>query len=128
MGRSVNLAFGPMEGKPLDTRVSPAVSVADREAEWLGLVGRAAGKAGLSHKALAADLGGLDSAQLSRQLSGAPNHHLSFRRMVGLPPEFWVYLCELIAEFHGFALGGTQRDVEDAAIGRLVREAVTRCR
>jgi hypothetical protein len=41
-------------------------------------------------------------------------------------PKFWRELLVQICDFHDITIGQTQRDAEDAAIGRLVREAVQR--
>lgn len=123
MNRSVQPSLGPMELQRVGSASpTPPKSVA----EWLGLVGRAFGRSGLTQKAAAYELGVTESA-LSKQLAGA--EHLSFARMRNLPPEFWHELVLLIVEFHGLTLGAvSQRDLEDAAIGRCVREAVSRCR
>lgn len=120
-------ALGPMEVIAVDGAPSTTVNGVDRGREWLGLVARALGKAGVSHKAAAADLE-IDPGLFSAQLSGAEGKHLSFGRMRNLPPAFWRELIVLVADFHEIPIGGTQQDTEDAAIGRLVREAVTRCR
>lgn len=122
MSRSINGALGPMELKALSTGHE---TDRNRLSEWRGLVVRALGKSSTSQKRGAADLG-ITEGQFSRQLSGA--EHLSFWRMESLPIEFWQELLELIADFKGISLSGTKQDAEDAAIGRLVREAVTRCR
>lgn len=122
MRRSVNGTLGPMELQPLG---SASPSVPNRLGEWRALVSKSLGRAGLSQKAAAADLGITESA-LSKQLSGM--EHLSFWRMAGLPPAFWRELILLLVEFHGITIGSTQQDAEDAAVGRLVREVVTRCR
>lgn len=127
MSGSIQRALGPMEVIAVDGAPSTTVNAVDRGREWLGLVARALGKAGVSHKAAAADLA-IDPGLFSAQLAGAEGKHLSFGRMRNLSPAFWRELIVLIADFHGLPLGSTQQDVEDAAIGRLVREAVTRCR
>lgn len=125
MSAMVQGALGPLEVTVVDSRLSPTVNDVDRERAWLALVPRAMGRAGLSHKALAADLD-VDRAQLSRQLAGATNHHLSFRRMFRLPSAFWQELLPLIVEFHGLTLHDSPQQRSDAEIGRLVREAVVR--
>lgn len=122
MPRSLNGTLGPMEIKGLSTAVE---SDHKEVSDWRALVCRAFGKAGLSQKRAASDLG-ITEGQLSRQLGGA--EHLSFWRMASLPPAFWRELILLIVEFHDITVGGTQQDAEDAAVGRLVREAVNRCR
>src|ERR687895_551846 len=80
MSRSVQPSLGPMEVTPVDPGRSTTVNEVDREREWLGLVPRAFGKSGLTHKAAAAELE-IDRGQLAAQLAGVPNKHLSFRRM-----------------------------------------------
>lgn len=111
------------ESAPRFADASPTVP--NRLAEWRALVCKSLGRAGLSQKAAAADLGVTESA-LSKQLAGA--EHLSFWRMASLPPEFWRELILQVAEFHDLTIGSTQQDAEDAAVGRLVREVVGRCR
>jgi hypothetical protein len=120
MRTSVQHGFGPMELERVGT-ASPTLpnSVGD----WRLLVARALGRAGISQKAAAADLG-LTPQALSRQLAGM--EHLSFWRMYALSPEFWRELVALICEFHDIAIGQTVQDRTDAEIGRLVREAVTK--
>jgi hypothetical protein len=116
-------ALGPMELKPLGSASpTPPNSLGD----WRAIVSKSLGRAGISQKVAAADLG-VTEAALSKQLAGA--EHLSFWRMHSLPPEFWHELVLLIVEFHGLTIGAaSQRDLEDAAIGRCVRDAVSRCR
>lgn len=123
MRLKVQGALGPMEVRPVDGPASTMVKSVD----WLGLVSRALGKSGITHKAAASDME-IDQGLLSAQLSGASGKHLSWGRMGKLPPEFWAELIVLIAEFHDITVGGTRQDAEDAAVGRLVREVVTRCR
>lgn len=125
MGVTVPQLVRTTEVSVVDLAQSTTVNSVDREREWLGLVPRAFGRSGLTHKRAAAELE-MDPALLSRQLAGAQNAHLSFRKMWKLPPEFWRELIVLLAEFHEITLGGTQQDAEDAAIGRLMREAVKR--
>jgi hypothetical protein len=109
----------------VDSRVPTAANEVDREREWVGLAGRAFGASGYTQKTAGAVLD-VDKGTLSAQLACAPNRHLSFRKMWKLGPEFWEALIPLICEFHGITIGQTQRDLEDAAIGRCVREAVLR--
>ena len=132
MPRTLQPTLGPMEviavdqaQSTVDQARSTTVNTVDRERDWLALVPRALGKAGVSHKAAASDLE-IDRGLLSAQLSGAPNKHLSWRRMWKLSPEFWAEIIPLICDFHGITINGTRQDAEDAAIGRLVREAVSR--
>lgn len=127
MSPSMQRTLGPMEVRPVDGGPSTTVNAVDRMREWIGLVPRALGKSGVSHKTAAADMA-IDPGLLSAQLGGAAGKHLSFGRMGSLPPAFWRELIFLIAEFHEIPIGGTQQDAEDAAIGRCVREAVSRCR
>ena len=128
MRRSLQGTFGPMEVRPLDDGPSTDVNEVDRRREWLGLVPLALGKAGISQKAAAVDMDGIDPGLLSAQLAGVPGKHLSWTRMGGLPPAFWRELILLILDFHAITIGASQQDVDDAHIGRLVREAVQRCR
>jgi hypothetical protein len=127
MKRSLQGALGPMGVRPVDATTSTTVNDVDRSREWLGLVPRALGKAGVSHKRAAADME-IDAGLLSAQLSGSPGKHLSWLRMGALPPTFWRELILLIVDFHDITIGPSQQDADDAAIGRLVREVVTRCR
>lgn len=122
MSRSVQLNLPPTEVQTMDRRQSTAVQSMDCE-RWAQLPGIALAKAGIPRKAAAADME-LDPSLLTAQLSG--KKHLSWFRMGMLPREFWQELVLAIIEFHELAIGGSQRDVEDAAIGRLVREAVQR--
>lgn len=122
MPRSLSLGLPTTEQQPLG-ETTPTVPKS--LGEWRGLVGRAFGRSGLTQKVAASELGITESA-LSKQLAGA--EHLSFWRMHSLPVEFWRELIVQIAEFHAITLSGTQQDAEDAAIGRLVRDAVKRCR
>jgi hypothetical protein len=123
MRSSLQGALGPMEVTPVDGGTSTTVNAVD----WLGLVVRALGRAGISHKVAASDMA-VDPGLFSAQLSGTPGKHLSWGRMGNLPPAFWRELITLVAEFHGLTVGATPQDAADAQIGRLVREAVTRCR
>lgn len=127
MRKSIQQTLGPMELKTVHRERLTPVNEVDQDREWLGLFARACGKAGLSLTAAAGSML-IGLPQLSAQCSAIEDKHLSFRRMRRLPPEFWRELILLIAEFHDITLGGTQQDAEDAAIGRLVREAVNRCR
>jgi hypothetical protein len=105
-------------------RVERPLSTALKTVEsWLGLVGKALVRIGWSQKRTALEIG-VPETQFSRQLAGL--EHLSFKRMFALPPEFWAEILPLIAEYHGISVGVTKQEAEDAAIGRLVREAVTR--
>jgi hypothetical protein len=125
MSRSLTAAFVSPEVTVGDSPLSRVVTDGDREMAWLGLVGRALGRCGLSTKAAALTME-VDRPQLSRQLACVPHHHLSFRKMLRLPADFWVEIIPLICEFHGISVGITKQEAEDAAVGRLVREAVTR--
>jgi hypothetical protein len=116
-------ALGPMELKPLG---SASPTPPNCLGDWRAIVSKSLGRAGISQKVAAADLG-VTEAALSKQLAGV--EHLSFWRMHSLPPEFWHELVLLIIDFHGLTIGAaSQRDIEDAAIGRCVRDAVSRCR
>jgi hypothetical protein len=119
---TVQRALGPMELQKVEAPVSTALKSIE---SWRGLVGRALGRVGWSQKRAAIEMG-IPEAQLSRQLRGA--EHLSFWRLHALPPEFWRELILLIVEFHDLTIGATEQDQTDQQIGRLVREAVTRCR
>jgi hypothetical protein len=71
---------------------------------------------------------GITPQQFSTQLRGRDGEHLSFTRMRNLSPEFWRELILLILDFHDITVGQTsQQDLDDAAVGRLVREVVGRC-
>ncbi len=103
----------------------PAVDRVARERDWLSLVPRALGKAGVSHKAAASDLE-IDQGLLSAQLSGAPNKHFSWRRMHSLPPAFWQELVLLIIDFYDLQIGMTEIDRRDCELGRTIRQALER--
>jgi hypothetical protein len=125
MSRSMQLNLPPTEVHSLDQSRSSAVQPMDLD-RWVSLPGLALAKAGIQRKAAAADMG-LDPSLLTAQLTG--RKHLSWLRLGSLPPEFWHELVLLIVEFHGLTIGAaSQRDIEDAAIGRCVRDAVSRCR
>ena len=140
MGAMKQRSLGPMEVRAVDGPRSTSVKSVDpgqltptnavdrdRERHWLSLVVRAFAKAGLTHKAAAITME-TDAGLLSAQLSGVPNKHLSFRKMHRLGPEFWRELILLILDFHQITVGASQRDQDDAAIGRAIREVVARCR
>lgn len=120
MSPTVQRNLPPMEVTTLESRPSTALNSIEG---WRALVGRALGRAGLSQKHAAADIG-LNEAQFSRQLAGIEN--LSFWKMHALPPEFWQELVLLIVDFHGLALGGTEQDRRDVELGRTIRDAITR--
>lgn len=122
MSRSVQLNLPPTEVQTLDRSRSSAVQSMD---QWAQLPGIALAKAGIQRKAAAADMG-LDPSLLTAQLAG--KKHLSWLRLGSLPPAFWQELILLLVEFHGLTIGASARDLDDAAIGRCVREAVSRCR
>lgn len=122
MSSSVQRTLGPLEVTGGDARRSPVVTDCDREANWLGLVTRAMGRCGLSHKAMAIEMD-VDRGLLSAQLLGAPNKHLSFRRMHTLSREFWRELVILIIDFYQLEIGVSEQDRRDLAYGREMREA-----
>lgn len=105
-----------MEIKSIESEVSTSLKSIER---WRSLVARALGRAGLSQKQAAAEMG-ISEAQLSRQLAGTEN--LSFWKMHTLPPSFWEEVLTLIADYHDICLGQSQRDREDVALGREFRE------
>jgi hypothetical protein len=110
-----------MEVRPLDG--APSTTVKRNDRDWLGLVTRAFGRAGISHKVAAAEME-IDPGLLSAQLSGAPGKHLSWLRMGKLPPEFWQELLTLLCEYHEICIGQSIQERTDAEIGKLIREAV----
>ena len=121
MPKHHQLNLSPMELNALGT-ASPTAPKSI--GGWRALVSKSLGRAGLSQKAAASDLGITESA-LSKQLSGL--EHLSFWRMLNLGPEFWAEMVDMILEFHGRnAPGLTAQDQEDMRIGRLMREIVQR--
>jgi hypothetical protein len=66
----------------------------------------------------AAGIMGVTEPDLSKQISDNwPKHHLSFQRLVRLPPVFWFHLMQELARHFGFR-------VEDA---RLRRVSCERC-
>jgi len=111
---------------PLETLRSGSQPAVKSLRTWQENVRRAMGRAGLSAKAMAAEMGTSES-QLSDQLHGRPNCHLSLWRMFNLPPEFWQEMVILILDFHGLSAPGLSAvDQEDMRIGRLMREIVQR--
>lgn len=112
----------PMEVESLRT---PVRSGADSLRTWRELVRRALGKAGISSKTAAGEMG-ITEQQLSDQLNGRERYHLSFWRMLHLGPEFWKEMIDLICEFHEIPRGVSQRDQERMRIGALVEEVVQR--
>lgn len=124
MSRTVQQTFGPLE---LEKVQGASRTIPKLVQDWLALFDLARGKAGMSQKSAASDMG-ITAQQLSTQMSGREGEHVSFTRMRNLPPEFWRELILLIADFHHITIGGTQQDAEDVKLGRLVREVVTRCR
>lgn len=110
----------PMELNPVASgSPTPRKSLGD----WRATVGKSLGRAGLSQKAAAADLGITESA-LSKQLAGT--EHLSFWRMCSLPREFWREMVMLIIEFYDLQIGMTEEDRRDCELGRTVRQALER--
>jgi hypothetical protein len=76
------------------------------------------GRANLSSKVMAAEMG-ISESQLSDQLNGRMNCHLSLWRMFSLPPEFWQEMVDLICEFHNLPPRGlTAQDEEYRRIGK----------
>lgn len=125
MSRSVQRPLPPME-------LERVQSGSDRPLKslqsWKDMVTRALGRAGLSGKSTASDLG-ISESQFSSQLAydgKDKRDHLSFWRMRDLPPEFWEELLPMIADFYDLTLNGSPREREDAEIGRLLREAMAR--
>jgi hypothetical protein len=114
-------ALGPLEVIPVDGPTSTTVKNRDRE--WLGLISRAFGRAGISHKAAAAEME-IDPGLLSAQLSGAPGKHLSWLRLGKLPPEFWQEVILLMCEYHEITIGQTVQERTDMEVGKLFREAL----
>jgi hypothetical protein len=83
------------------------------------MVRRALGKAGISAKTAAGDMG-ISESQLGDQLNGREKYHLSFWRMHGLPREFWIELVDLIIAFHDLEPRGvSSQDLEYIRIGKL---------
>lgn len=122
MGSRVQLHLPPTEVTSVDRRnraTSTAVNADDRD--WLELVPRALGKAGISHKVAAAEMA-IDPGLLSAQLGGAPGKHLSWLRMGKLPQAFWNELIPMLAEWHDLSFGTNERAREDAVLGAKARE------
>lgn len=116
----VNGALGPME---LDRVGTPTPTAPKSIGDWRGLVARALGRAGISQKAAAVDLG-ITPQALSKQLAGA--EHLSLWRMHALPPEFWREVIELMCEYHQICIGQTALERADMELGRAFRESVSK--
>jgi hypothetical protein len=118
MSHSLPLRIDSREVRAVDRPQSTTVNAVDRTMEWLGLVARAFGRSGLTHKAAAITME-IDPAQLSAQLAGVPQKHLSFGRLSKLGPDFWREMVELICEFHGIEPPGmTSDDMEALRIGK----------
>ncbi len=122
MPGTVQPTLGPME---LQRVQEGSLTVLKSIQDWRALVPRALGRAAVSQKQAAADLG-ITPSQLSGQLAGRNGEHLSFWRMHGLPREFWAEILPLIADYHGLTLGDSPQQRNHAEIGRLVSEAVLR--
>jgi hypothetical protein len=106
----------PMAVEPLRTATHRG---AESLRTWRDMVRRALGKAGISAKVAAGEMG-ITEQQLSDQLNGREKYHLSFWRMHGLPREFWIELVDLIIAFHDLEPRGvSSQDLEYIRIGKL---------
>lgn len=106
----------------LTGRSEPSAEEVQRAVQWRGLVQDARQNAHLSQKAMAADLG-IAESQLSAQLAGAPNSHLSLWRMRGLSREFWQEFVTLLIAFYDLSVGADPKTQLYAEIGRRYCEA-----
>jgi hypothetical protein len=88
---------------------------------WREMVRRALGKAGISAKVAASEMG-ITEQQLSDQLNGREKYHLSFWRMLRLGRDFWLEALPLIAEFYGISIGTSPLDEEHRRIGKAYCE------
>lgn len=122
---SVQRPLPAMEIIAVDARPSTTVNERDHARDWLGLVVRAFGKSGLTHKAAAAEME-LDPGLLSAQLSGVPGKHLSWLRLGKLPASFWQELLVLVAEYHRLTIGQSVQERTDQELGRGLRELMTK--
>jgi hypothetical protein len=107
----------------LNALAKPCEPVRKTLAEFRSLVGKALGRAGLSQKQAASDLG-INESQMSRQLAGV--EHLSVWRLHGLPREFFLEWILLLVDFYELSLAGTEQDRRDIEIGRQLRAVVER--
>lgn len=126
MGPRVQLNLPPTEVASVDRAVTAvdrhaSTTVNDRDRDWLDLVARALGKAGISQKAAAIDMG-IDPGLLSAQLSAGSGKHLSWLRLGRLPAAFWTELIPMLAEWHALAFGTNEQAQQDALLGARVRE------
>lgn len=121
MSHSLPLVIGPQE----PNRVQPS-SASDQThpkslRDWQELPARALGRAGISHKHAAAEMG-ISPGQLSSQLSG--REHLSLWRMKDLPAGFWSELLPMLSEWYGLSFGDNAQARRDSVLGARVREVV----
>jgi hypothetical protein len=109
------LNLAPMAVEPLRTATHRG---AESLRTWREMVRRALGRAGISAKVAAGEMG-ITEQQLSDQLNGREKYHLSFWRMHALPPEFWREMVEAICHFHGIEPPGMSADdMEALKIGK----------
>lgn len=119
MSKSLQVALPPMAVERVRSTSQPPT---DSLRRWRELVTRALSKAELTRKSAASEMG-ISEQQLSDQLNGRENYHLSFWRMFHLPRSFWVELVDLICEFHDIpARGATAQDLEYMRIGKAYVE------
>lgn len=114
-------ALPPMELNRVQRPTELGTELVPSEVQWRGFFTTAAGKARLADKDLCYHLG-ISKSQLSGQLSGAPQQHLSFWRCRALPREFWAEFVVLIIAFYDLSVGADPQTAKYAEIGRRVCE------
>lgn len=119
---SVQQTFGPL---PLQTvsaddaaRETPRKDLTD----WQALPSRALGRAGMSQKHAAIEIG-ISESLLSRQLKGTEK--LGWLDLGKLGAAFWNELIPMLAEWHDLSFGSNERARQDAVLGAKVREVLT---
>lgn len=110
-----------MELKTVAPGLEPDQSTPKSVRDWQELPARALGRAGISQKQAAADMG-ITAGQLSSQLSG--REHLSLWRMKDLPAAFWNELIPMLAEWHDLSFGSNEQARQDSVLGAKVRAVV----
>lgn len=128
MSRTIQRSLPPMElnkvqhaTEPVQRSTEHRTELVPSEVQWRGFVTTAAAKAQLSGKDLCYHLG-IGKSQLSGQLNGAPNQHLSFWRCRALPREFWQEFVTLLIAFYDLSVGADPQTQRYAEIGRRVCE------
>ena len=122
MSPRVQLHLPPTEVMSVDrSPQARSTPVNDRDRDWLDLVSSALGRAGISQKAAAIDMG-IDPGLLSAQLTPGSGKHLSWLRLGKLSSAFWNELIPMLAEWHDLSFGSNEQARQDAVLGAKARE------